>query len=321
MTSHKFRTFGLITVFTVYFLILVGGIVRSTGSGMGCPDWPKCFGYWIPPTDISQLPDNYKEIFAVAGKQIADFDAFKTWTEYVNRLIGVLTGFFIFLAMIFSFEYRKSDKIVPILTVLSFVLVAFEGWLGSVVVATHLKPVTITLHMLLALVIVCLLIFAVARVYGREKAVEANVETKKISFWLLTALVLNLAQIALGTQVREAVDEIALRLGENMRGEWTEHLGLAFWIHRSFSLVILATQVYGVVLVKKHFGKQFSAESNVLIVLLVSEILSGAAMANLGFPAFLQPFHLLAGSLLIGGQFTLLMFFNKKLLLAGASEK
>ena len=105
-----FRRIGIITIFAVYVVILMGGIVRASGAGMGCPDWPTCFGQWIPPTEESQLPANYHEIYAERGYENTQFNPVKTWTEYTNRLVGVSIGFLIFLTAWSSRIYLKTDK-------------------------------------------------------------------------------------------------------------------------------------------------------------------------------------------------------------------
>ena len=111
-TALRFRRIGSITIFAVYFLILVGGIVRASGAGMGCPDWPTCFGQLIPPTTEAQLPANYHEIYAERGYSDTKFNPIKTWTEYLNRLAGVTIGFLIFLTLWYSRSYLKSDKVI-----------------------------------------------------------------------------------------------------------------------------------------------------------------------------------------------------------------
>ncbi len=197
---RRFRSFGILTVVAVYLLILVGGVVRSTGSGMGCPDWPKCFGQWVPPTEASQLPANYKEVYTaqrvaknqklartlqrlgfaqVAGSIFAhptqyietDFNPVKTWIEYVNRLLGALIGVFVLLAVVFALPYWRRDRAIFWLALASFLLTGVQGYLGSLVVSTNLLPVMVTVHMALALVIVALFLYAVDRAqWGRSQA-------------------------------------------------------------------------------------------------------------------------------------------------------
>lgn len=326
-----FERLSLLTVLAIYFLILVGGIVRSTGSGMGCPDWPKCFGKLVPPTHESELPPDYKEIYSLKrqqknerfasmlqslGMQTAareiledesileeqDFNAIKTWTEYINRLIGAVIGLLILLTAIFSIKYIRSQTTITIVSVLALVAVVFQAWIGSVVVSTNLMPWLISVHMVIALIIVLMLIYVHYKSRQFAKKIYQYSGSKVIKNLLLTCMALLLVQIILGTQVREAVDIIASKMNYQDRGSWVDMLGLNFIIHRSFSLLLLFIHA---LLLYLHFrsgvkGKMYRIIFVSIGVIVLLEIFSGIILAYLALPAFVQPIHLLLGTVLFG---------------------
>jgi cytochrome c oxidase assembly protein subunit 15 len=317
--ANRFRRLGTLTIFAVYFVILVGGIVRASGAGMGCPDWPTCFGQWVPPTAESQLPANYHEIYAARGYENTQFNPVKTWTEYSNRLIGVTIGFLIFLTAWSSRIYLKTDKATFYLALSAFFLVGFQGWLGSAVVASNLKPLMITLHMLLALFIVALLIYAISR---SQKSLLGQINTHWLNpryvLILKIAMTMTLLQVAMGTQVREAVDFIAHEHGYIQREYWRDSFPIIFYIHRSFSSLILFTNLWLAwkIYQQADADRLLKTIAYSLIGLIVTAILAGVSLDRLGFPALAQPVHLLMANLIFGAQFFLficLHYANSKI--------
>ncbi|MFA6164442.1 MAG: COX15/CtaA family protein [Methylobacter sp.] len=309
----RFRRLGIMTIFAVYFVILVGGIVRASGAGMGCPDWPTCFGQWIPPTEESQLPANYHEIYAERGYENTQFNPVKTWTEYTNRLVGVTIGFFIFLTAWSSRIYLKTDKTIFYLAVSVFFLVGFQGWLGSTVVASNLKPFMITLHMLLALFIVALLIYTIAR---SQRDYIAQIDTRllpaKFKTVLIAGMVMTLLQVAMGTQVREAVDFIAHQHAYIERQYWRDDFPVIFYIHRSFSSIILFTNLWLVWKIYQSVDRKSLLMRTGLFLasLVVTAIIAGITLDRLGVPPIAQPIHLLMANLIFGVQFFLYICLN-----------
>ncbi len=324
------------TTVAIYFLILVGGVVRSTGAGMGCPDWPKCFGRWIPPTSVDQLPSDYEAVYL--NKRLAKNDRFvvllenigfptladdirndqsilenepfnptKTWIEYINRLIGAIIGLMIILTCIYSLKVRKLDHYIPLLSFGALILVLFQGWLGSIVVPTNLLQWMISVHMIVALLLVCLLLYIYFRAGTKITASgKKSFPNLLLLRWVMgIAFVLMMVQVLLGTQVRERVDILAAQFNYMNRDLWVPELGAQFLIHRSFSLLLLGLHLYFAFIVwKSKLVEPILIKLTIYLVsLIVIVILSGAVMAYFAIPAFIQPIHLLLGSLIIGFQF------------------
>ena len=141
----SFQKLALWTTATTYFLILVGGLVRASGAGLGCPDWPRCFGSWIPPASAANLPPQFDP---------SQFNPALMWTEYLNRLLGVTVGFLIFATAISAWRNYRDQPRILWTTIAAFLLVGFEGWLGGRVVAHELAAWIVTAHLIVAIVIV-----------------------------------------------------------------------------------------------------------------------------------------------------------------------
>lgn len=310
-----------ITLVFIYLVVIAGSFVRITGSGMGCPDWPKCFGEWIPPTEASALPADYKEIYVEKrAKKVEkfcrmldgiglsetaerirsdesvlyeeDFNARKTWTEYINRLFGFLAGNGILLILLWIILKYRRKKLVLVAS-LNLVILLFQAWFGSIVVATNLVPWTITIHMLLALVIIGLQLYLIRLVSPSQ---QPNITVSKGFFWLvILILAITFYQMLLGTQVREEID--VLRKSGIERGEWSQHFNLAFYVHRSFSWLVLIL-ITGMFWVKRNVRNLRIIHW--IFIFLVIELTSGVLLAHFNMPGLVQTAHLLFACVIFG---------------------
>jgi cytochrome c oxidase assembly protein subunit 15 len=262
----------------------------------------------------SQLPDNYQEIYADLGYAETRFNVVKTWTEYTNRLVGVTIGFLILLTAIFSWRLRHYDRSITIASIAAFLMVGFQGWLGAKVVSSNLQAGMITIHMLMALAIVGTLLFALARSRRDIMSAQSVVSIdSRFGMWLYIALGMTVLQVAMGTQVREMTDLIRDSQGEAVRSSWVEFMPWFFYVHRSFSAFVLLANLWLVRLLVVSLGWHHTLTRLTLVVfgIVCMSVASGATLGHLGMPAFVQPTHLLAASLLFGLQFLIWMSYRQ----------
>ena len=284
----SYQRYTFIIVIFVFLVVLAGGIVRTTQSGMGCPDWPKCFGMWIPPVSESQLPPDFEKYLS---KQDIDhtFNVYHTWIEYVNRLLGAILGLLILIHFIWSVLIRKRiSKLVLLLSFLMLVMVGFTGWLGKVVVDNNLAVFKITLHMLSALVL-AILPMIILRNLKFFRLNKGNYP----SWYLIAFSIILLIQLYLGTVVREEIDIVSKGMNFVGRDSWISKLGNEFIVHRSFSWIVLFSALF------LYWRSRYKMLEAVMLGMVISLLLMGIIFVYGGFPAILQPLHLLISMLLI----------------------
>ena len=282
-------------IFT-YLLIFVGGLVRVSGAGMGCPDWPKCFGRWIPPTNLSQLPDYIDP---------EKFNLVLAWVEYLNRLFGALVGLIILITFVLGYMHFKRSKKVFVPITAAFLLTLLEGWVGAKLVDTVLDPITITIHLLLALIIIGLIIYSAIQAYysivgNFESKSSYHPHTKPVILGILVCIFI---EIIIGTEIRGGLD---MSRKENPLIEGVillKMLGPFKYIHTILGLSLLGLTVYlwKIINDNKFISSSFMVNSvNFIMGLIITQIILGEALVFLEVKPLMQLFHKWFSSILVG---------------------
>lgn len=307
-TPSRLRRLLVVLTVTTWVLVAVGALVRAAGAGLGCPDWPLCFGKLLPPTSLDQVPDQgeWRELFNLR----------LAWIEYLNRLYGIVVGVIAIVATWRTWRWARDDG--PLVRTVSWMMALFiaQGFLGGQVVREHLDAFAVTAHYLAALVILCVQLHANVLSHGhrvvRRRALSA---TRRRALWIVRGVgLLTLAQIVVGTLVRGAIDTVAGKgaapdeIASGLpRAEWLAQAPLDI-PHRQLGALTFLALAAAAWFVVRHSDAEESWLRRTAVITLgtaAAQIVVGLVLAYLGFPAWAMVAHLVLASTLVCGLFVL----------------
>ncbi len=309
MAMTRFQKLSVAALVSVLFLMFVGAVVRVTGSGMGCPDWPTCWGCLIPPTSVEQvdfdkLPiERFQKKAGRMGRDPStitveslrkEFNPRHVWTEFFNRLCSLPVGFFSLATFIAAFWQREKRPLVFWMAFSSLVVVLVNAWMGARVVYSGLKPGVLTTHLALAMALTGMLAYCAWR--GTDKPWRVRMSPAplaRLRWAVMILLVVTLAEGILGSQIREMTDELAKSHVNAPRATWIAELegSWEYLLHRSFSWVVLGATLWAWILSVKHRdGGTGWVERTVLGIVLFQMVL-GLVMAQVHIYSWVQVLH------------------------------
>ena len=314
MSPHRL---AWIALFSLILLVFVGATVRVTGSGLGCPDWPTCWGCLIPPTssdqiDVSKLDmAKFKRHAAKKGIDpdtitretvLASFDPVHTWIEFFNRLTSLPLGFATLLLAFVSFWAKRHKWWVVGLSWFCLADVIGNAIMGAVVVSSGLQPGIITLHMALAFLLIAVLVTIIwlTRSEGGRVEIDSGYR-KKILIASLIFFTCLFCEGLMGSQLREQTDQLAKASAGMDRSDWIEQLDatLIYKVHRSFSWTLLVTS--GLVLFWMRKAKAVKcAEPKWIFAMVIAMMLMGIVLAHVAILQVVQVLHVGCTAVLLG---------------------
>ena len=331
--NDRYRKLAWVMEFFTFDLIVFGAFTRLTDSGLGCPDWPGCYGEanpFLAHADISA---------AQAAMPTGPVTVFKAWIEMIHRYLAMGVGVLIIASLLIARRMSRQSEAMryrPGLPALLLLFVCVQGAFGAWTVTLKLQPVIVTIHLLLGMSLLALLTWHAMR---QSPQPEVAPEAASLRWPGLIALLVLLMQIALGGWVSTNYAALACggfplcqgallpqmdmahgftlwrNLGMTASGDYLpfEALVAIHWAHRCFAIV--AMTVIAWVSHKTLRMKGLRPIARALSWVLLLQFAVGVATVLLDWPLALAVLHNAGAALLL----LLLVMLNYRLALSGAT--
>lgn len=311
---QKFRKLAWVTAFLTLDLIMFGSFTRLTDSGLGCPDWPGCYGHSNPLS--AGEPIRAAETALPSGPVTMT----KAWIEMVHRYLAMGVGLLIIILMVQAWvRGREQGGRSPWLATAAFAWVLAQGAFGALTVTMKLQPVIVTIHLLGGIGLLALLVWLALR-EGEIAHVRAPAAAAALA---AAALLVVLVQIALGGWVSSNYAVMACPdyplcqgrfmppmdfghaftlwrpLGMTGTGEAIPFQSLVaiHWTHRVFAVVVIV--VLGALLWQVWSAPGLKGPARAMLALLLLQFATGMSNVVLQWPLFLAVAHSGGAALLV----------------------
>jgi cytochrome c oxidase assembly protein subunit 15 len=276
------KVFGFL-VFLQIAIVVTGGAVRLTGSGLGCPTWPEC------------TPGSYTPVPHQAEGQL------HAWIEFGNRLLTFVLLLCALIALIIAIRVSKNAVMksrVRLLAALQIVGIFGQGVLGGITVLTNLNPIPVAGHFLLSIFLIAGAISLRYEIVGiiRQKADGIVATLMPILIWL-TVLVLVAGTVVTGSGPH-AGDENAKRFGFNPR--------VVSWLHADLVIALIVLTLVLWLITRVSQNKVIHKYLSVFLLICLSQGLIGYVQYFTGLPELIVAAHLLGATLVWASAWSLI---------------
>lgn len=297
-------------------VVVFGAYVRLTDAGLGCPDWPGCYGTLTVPESVAAIEE------AQANYPNSIIDKGKAWIEMIHRYIAAILGLMILSLAYLAFKNKNDINVRPSLVYGLLGLVIAQGMLGMWTVTELLMPIIVSLHLLGGMTTLGLLTYITHRHWGSVS--DTLITLKPISQKLIRfSLVILFIQIFLGGWTSTNYAALACTDFPTCHGElippmdfsngftlWRE-LGMTAqgdaltlqalqaiqWIHRIGAFIFVSYFLYVIYLMSKF--KSCNLYRNLLVIVISFQFIIGVLNLLLHLPLALATMHNLGAALLV----------------------